>query len=524
MTAVASEYVIVSPPAGSVRGAYDGATSRFLGIPYAQPPVGPLRFRAPQPLQPWVGVRDALAFGDAAPQGLTKVIKLPADVTLSEDCLTLNVWVPESALRDNRPRPVLFWVHGGAYYVGSCAQPAYTGKFLAEAGDVIVITVGYRLGALGWLDFTSLSDPTDPFEANVGLRDIILALEWVQQNISTFGGDPTNVTIFGQSAGGGCVTTLMTVPAAEGLFAKAIAESSPVTSVYKPERAARVAQAYLDIIGVSAEQAPQGLREIDATALAASNSKLLDHVARTTPGTIAFAPVVDGDLVPGYPVDIFRAGTQHKIPMIIGTNRDEASLFKMMKSPLMPISESTIGEMFTLVAKDNPALKDAAEHIAPAYPDFPKPKGAMEISRDAGFRMPSIWAAEAHAAVAPTWMYRFDEAPPLMKLLRIGATHAAEVPYVFGSLTLRENRKSVQFRLGGFTEALEISRRMQARWLNFARSGDPESTKESGRELLWPQYDLDARATLIIDTCDIVAHDPDGEIRDAWGEEVLGFK
>ncbi len=526
MDAFADETLLVTTTAGKVRGGRDGKTHRWLGIPYAQPPVGDLRLKAPRPVQPWEGVRDALEFGNAAPQEPTKVIPLPVGVKIDEDCLNLNIWAPTREIGDKRQLPVMFWIHGGAYFIGFSAQPVYNGRALAEAGDVIIVTINYRLGALGFLDFTSFSDPADPFDSNLGMRDILLALNWVQDNIAAFGGNPEDVTIFGESAGAGCVTTLMTMPSAEGLFHRAIAESSPATSVYKPERAAGVAQAYLDLIGVEAKDAAQRLREIDAVTLAKQTTNLLNHVATTAPGTVAFAPVVDGDLIPGYPVAAFRAGKQIKVPLIIGTNHDEAALFKMMKSPLMPISESAIDEMFELVAKDNPALKDSEEEIIAAYPDFPKQKGAMEISRDAGFRMPSIWVAEAHSQIAPTWMYRFDQAPPLMKLLGIGASHATELPYVFGTLPDKlSEKKALQFRLGGLKEAREISGRMMARWLSFAQKANPTAVdSETGQELAWPQYDENTRTTLIINGTDTIENDPDGDIRKAWGEEVLGFK
>lgn len=526
MDAFADHTLLVSTTAGVVRGAHDGNTHRWLGIPYAEAPVGNLRLKAPRPVQPWTGVRDALEFGDAAPQEPTKVIPLPVGVSIDEDCLNLNVWAPARKEGDTRQRPVMFWIHGGAYFIGFSAQAVYKGRALAETGDVVIVTINYRLGALGWLDFTSFSDPADPFDSNLGMRDILLALNWVKENIAGFGGNPDDVTIFGESAGAGCVTTLMTMPASEGLFHRAIAESSPATSVYKPERAAGVAQAYLDLIGVEATDAAKRLREIDAITLAAQTTNLLDHVATTAPGTVAFAPVVDGDLIPGYPVAAFRAGKQMKVPLIIGTNHDEAALFKMMKSPLMPISESAIDEMFELVAKDNPALKGSEAEIISAYPAFPKQKGAMEISRDAGFRMPSIWVAEAHSRVAPTWMYRFDQAPPLMKLLGIGASHATELPYVFGTLPDKlSEKKALQFRMGGLKEAKQISQRMMARWLSFARTADPVTVNEStGHDLEWPRYDEEKRTTLIINGTDTIENDPDGNIRKAWGEEVLGFK
>lgn len=526
MAAFTDDSLIVDTTAGKVRGARDGSTNRWLGIPYAAAPVGPLRYRAPQPVTPWVGVRDALSFGDAAPQEPTKVIPLPAGVSIDEDCLNLNVWVPERVANDHKPRPVMVWIHGGAYFIGFSAQPIYNGRDLAENGDVIVVTLNYRLGALGFLDFSSFSQGSNTFESNLGLRDIIQALQWVRDNIAAFGGDPNDVTLFGESAGGGCVTTLMTVPSAAGLFHRAIAHSSPATSVYKPERARDVALAYLDLLGVSPADAPQKLRELDAITLASVTTKLLNHVATTSPGTVAFTPIVDGDLIPDYPVKTFRAGKQTRIPLVIGTNHDEAALFKMMKSPLMPITESSITRMFTDVAAEDPKLAGLEPGVIAAYPSFPKQKGAMQISRDAGFRMPSIWVAEAHSKVAPTWMYRFDAAPPLMKLLGLGASHGTEIPYAFGTLPQKvSNKRAVIFRLGGLKTAWKISRRMQAHWLSFASSGDPATTHPDEDVMMpWPRYELPERRTLIIDTVDRVEADPDGVTRAAWGEHVVGFK
>lgn len=521
MDAFSDPSLLVQTTAGVVRGTQDGNTHRWLGVPYGKAPVGELRYRRSVPVEPWQGTRDALEFGNIAPQEPTKLIPIPTGVEIDEDCLNLNIWAPIPKPGD-KPKPVMFWIHGGAYFIGFSSQAVYNGRSLAENGDVIIVTVNYRLGALGWLDFSSL-DPS--FENNMGLTDLVLALNWVKNNIAAFGGDPEDVTIFGESAGGGCVTTLMTMPEAKGLFHRAIAESSPATSVYKPERAALVAHAYLDLMGVTAEEAPTYLRQTDAKTLASFTTKLLDHVALTWPGTVAFAPVVDGTFVPHYPVQTFRDGNQHKVPLIIGTNKDEAALFKMMKSPLMPISESSIQEMFDLMSKDHPDKDFDEERILDAYPDFPKQKGAMEISRDAGFRMPSVWVAEAHSKVAPTWMYRFDQAPPLMKLLGIGASHATELPYVFGTLPLKMNKKALQFRLGGLKEAWVISQRIQARWTSFARTSDPQTVdSETGQDLIWPRYDETTRATLIINGTDSIENDPDGGIRKAWGEQILGFK
>lgn len=520
MNAFTDNALIVDTAQGQVRGSRAGATQRWLGIPYATPPVGALRFRAPQAPHSWEGVRDALEFGSVAPQEQTKLIPIPSGLTISEDCLSLNIWAPEGAATDGRKRPVMVWVHGGAYFIGFSAQPVYKGQALAESGDVIVVTLNYRLGAVGFLDFRSFGDDNHVFDANLGLRDIIAALQWVKANIANFGGDADQVTLFGESAGGGCVTTLMTSPLARGLFHRAIAESSPATSIYGPERTAEIAASYLELMGIDPSEAKTKLRELSAEELASKTTAHLDKVATTWPGLVAFAPAIDGEVITDYPHNIFRAGQQMRIPLIIGTNKDEAALFKLMKSPLMPITPPSLHSMFDRVAAESPELVGAEQRITSAYPGYPKQAACMQISRDAGFRMPCTWVAEAHSRVAPTWMYRFDQAPRLFRLLGIGASHGTELPYVFGTLPPKVTKKNPGFMLGGLRSARVISTRMQAHWAAFGRTGNPETDDHPA----WPTYNESTRSTLLINRADSISNDPDGSIRQAWGDEILGFK
>jgi len=207
------------------------------------------------------------------------------------------------------------------------------------------------------------------------------------------------------------------------------------------------------------------------------------------------------------------------VPLIIGTNKDEASLFKLMQSPLMPISKDAVERMFELVAEDNPTVDVSLSNISPAYRGYPGQKACMGISRDAGFRMPCIWAATAHSAFAPTWMYRFDQAPPLMKLMGLGAMHVTELPYVFGTLPTKIGKKDLVFRLGGLSAARRTMERMHEHWISFARTGDPQAT--AGRP--WPQYRAKTRSTLIIDVTDTVVNDPDANVRRAWGDVPFGY-
>lgn len=496
---------------GAVRGHAAGEVFVWKGVPYASAGRS-RRFRSAFPAQPWDGVRDCRDFGPVAPQA--KAMQVPMDPTMvqDEDCLSLNVWAPRP---DGEPRPVMVWIHGGAYCVGSSSQTVYDGRHLAETGDLIVVTVNYRLGVFGFVDLSSFGAG---FESNVGLRDQITALEWVRDNIAAFGGDPGNVTLFGESSGAGSVTTLMTSPRAAGLFHRAIAQSAPATSVYGADRAAAVATRFLELAGVGPDGAAQ-LLDLPFEELTRVGDKLLDEVVTTVPGTLAMAPVVDRDLVPKYPVAAFQKGLAHRIPLIIGTNRDEASIFRLTRSPILPVTADTVNQMFTAIASDHPDLPPTkVADIISAYPDFAKSTGAMAVSRDAGFRMPCLWIADAHSRHSPTWVYRFDHATPMLRAARVGAGHATELPYVFG--TFGTLNVDPTFWLGGRRTAVEVAGRVQRRWLAFARHGVPAALDASKH---WAPYTEEARATLLIDKTDTVASDPDGELRAAWGNEVMGF-
>ncbi|WP_267289146.1 carboxylesterase/lipase family protein [Mycobacterium hackensackense] len=497
---------------GPVRGTDDGIVRQWLGIRYAAPPVGELRWRAPQPPQRWTEPADATRFGPVCPQQTDPHIPLDLGAPQGGDCLTLNVWAPSTS---GGPKPVMVWVHGGAYALGSSAQPLYRGRELAAGGDVVVVTMNYRLGALGFLDLSSFGSG---FETNIGVRDVLSALNWVQANIAAFGGDPDNVTLFGESAGAGILTTLMASPAAAGLFHRAIAQSAPVTSVYDRDRARRIAEQFLDRIGVHPGETHR-LREAPIESIIAASKHLYNEVPRRFPGTLAFVPIVDGDLVPDYPVQAARAGRTHPVPLIIGTNRHEAALFRWMRSPLMPIAPHTLRDMFAAIASEQPGLQIPTEAEITAVYRGRGRKPALGVARDVGFRMPSIWFAEGHSAVAPVYMYRFDWATPVLKLLRLDAAHATELPYVWGNLVM--GPKDPTFKLGGLAAGTAVSERMRARWTRFAAGADPSAGPGAP---VWPAYRPDERATLIIGREDEVVADPDREQRLTWGAEVLSFR
>ncbi|MEV0295159.1 carboxylesterase/lipase family protein [Nocardia sp. NPDC050710] len=501
---------------GSVRGFWDGPIATWRSIPYAAPVTGTGRFRPPVPPQRWDGVRDCVTFGEIAPQTMGNMVPVDSDLRMGEDCLWLNVWAPRGLHNaDGEPRPVMVWLHGGAYCLGTAAQAVYNGRKLAETGDVVVVGVNYRLGALGFLDLSSLFHGFTP---NLGLHDQIAALEWVRDNIAAFGGDPGNVTLFGESSGAGCVTALLTSPRATGLFHKAIAQSPPATTVFGRERAAGVAQRFLELLEIGPSRALE-LIDMPIERMVRAAGVLLDEVPLKEPGRLAAAPVVDGDLVPTYPIDRFQQGRSHRVPLIIGTNKDEASLFRVFRSPIMPVTPDAVNIMLQDVAANHPEM--SAERIAEitsAYPDLARTRGALAMSTDAAFRMPAHWVADGHAQHSATWAYRFDYATPMLRAARVGAGHATELPYVFGNFGTFNLDPT--FWLGGRKVATEVSGRMMRRWLAFATHGVPAAIDGSKH---WPPYRPVTRATLLIDAMDRVVDNPDADLHTAWGDQAVGF-
>jgi para-nitrobenzyl esterase len=484
----------VTVAGGRVRGARRGDVCSFSGIPYAAPPEGALRWRPPQPPVPWDGVRDASAFGPIAPQpvgagGITSPSDPAAAEPQSEDCLTLNVWTPELPDEGSRAaRPVMVWIHGGGFTTGSGSVFLYRGGPLCRNGDVVVVTINYRLGALGFLGHRGLGDP-DGLVGNWGLHDQVAALRWVRDHIAQFGGDPHNVTVFGESAGGFSVAALLGVPAAAGLFHRAVVQSggAHVHTVAESERAAdRLAVA----LGVG-ECSRQSLESIPAAELINATEVIATH--RPDPGVLPlpFLPVVDGAFLPTHPLTAVVEGSAAGVDLLIGSNRDEMTLFGLGNPALMALDEAGVHRWVANAAPDMPT-DDLMEAYRDARSARSEPVEARDlwvaVGSDGVFRWPSCQLAAAQGRYAPTYLYLFDwESPAFGGVL--GSCHALELPFVFGVV----NVPAVQLFCGSGPEVDELSTQMQQAWVAFARSGNPS------HELLgqWPVWDTTGRATMV---------------------------
>jgi para-nitrobenzyl esterase len=482
---------------GTVEGFTRGGVNRWRSIPYARPPVGRLRFRAPQPARPWSGVRHCHGFTDCAPQQRRyTLLGLGKYQSMSEDCLTLNVVTPETASAE--PLPVMVFMHGGGYILGSSATPLYDGAALARRGCVYV-SVNYRLGALGCLDLSSLSTPDITIDSNLYLRDLVQALQWVRDNIAGFGGDPDNVTIFGESAGACITATLLAVPAAEGLFAQAISESPASGLVRSKEISAQFATRFADLLGARPGDAANALMQATSAQLVETQHRLIDQGMENRLGAFPIGPVVGDDCLPEDPVEAMQGGRAHRVPLIVGTNAEEGRLFTRFLR-MLPTNESMIEE---LLADAEPA---ARERITAAYPGYPSSSACIQLGGDFAFSSAAWQIAEAHSSHAPTYLYRYDYAPRMLRWSGLGATHATELLAVFDFY---------RTRLGGFLTAaadqraaLRVSNQVQRRWRAFSRSGVPGDD--------WPAYTAEDRAVMVFDNKWRIEFDPHPHRRTAW--------
>ena len=469
---------IVDTTHGSLRGLRREGHLAFQGVRFARSPAGARRFLAPGPLEPWAGVVDAVAPGNAAPQDPFVPRSFRAHQPESEDCLYLNVYTPAA---DGARRPVLFWIHGGGFSHGSGAQPHYDGGPLAERGDVVVVTTNYRVGALGYLYLGAHGGPGWGAATNAGQLDQVAALSWVHENIADFGGDPGNVTIFGQSAGAVAVHALLAMPLATGLYAKAIAQSGTAARLAGTDTAAAVTTRYLERLGIPADD-PGAVRT------AAVADMLQAQGARG-----AIAPVIDGDSLPQRPLAAVRDGIAAAIPLMAGTARDEQKLYVAADRPDIDEAELARQVAGFLPRRAADRVADVIEVYRRSRSDRGLPAGNHDlvdaVATASRFRMPATRLCEAQEAHQPqTFLYQVDWESPA-RGGTLGACHGIEIPFVFGTIG-----RTGDDRMSGSGEDAELlSHQMMDAWIAFARHGDP-SHDGIGR---WPAYERSGRHTMV---------------------------
>jgi para-nitrobenzyl esterase len=492
--------------AGTVRGTVVQDIRVFKGIPYGGTTAGRNRFMPPTKPVAWTGTRDALAWGPTAPQ--TVGASRPDGPAEGEDCLVLNVFTP--ALGDARKRPVMVGLHGGGFSTGSASRPVVDGTNLARTGDVVVVTINHRLNVLGFTWLGEALGPDFALSGAVGLLDVVAALQWVRDNIDRFGGDPNLVTIFGQSGGGRKVAALMSMPAAKGLFHRAIIESGAILRLQTPAQAGQYTAALLAELGLKAGQVRE-LQDAPIARLLAANAAAIARLTDRAPGWTANSPMVDGTAIPGHPWDPAAPALSAAIPLLIGYVRTEETLYDRPTAETLALDEAGLRKrvaarlgidpepVIAVYRNAHPEVSPWDLHILIAT-DHPRGTYARELAR-----------RKASQGSAPAYLYRFDwETPEGGGHMR--SPHAVEVQFVFNNIAVGGPLISKR------ADAVALAGKVSAVWAAFARTGNP-GIAELPR---WPAYSAGARDTMLFNNDCRVEQDPDREPRLAM-EQVLGL-
>jgi para-nitrobenzyl esterase len=487
---------IVETTFGKLRGVSDDGVDTFKGVHYGASTEGSLRFLPPVKPAPWTGVRDTINLGPLAPQilssatGGSEIRKAIGDILgpgpISEDCLVLNVWTP--SLHRGK-RPVMVWLHGGGYTGGSDGAPTYDGTNLARKRDVVIVGLNHRLNVFGYLYLAELGGEKYADSGNVGMLDIVLALEWVRDNIAHFGGDPGNVTIFGESGGGGKVSTLMAMPPAKGLFHKAIVESGSTLRVSSREDANKAAEKFVAKLGIT----PDRIDELQKLPM----EHLLDTMRSLTgPDAIRLGPVVDGRSLPRNPFDPDAPAQSADVPMLIGTNGTESALLLGMgDAALFSLNEADMrSRLKTYLRLDDDAKLDSL--IATYQKGRPGATPSdiyFAITTDRMMRMNAITQAERKVAqgAAPAYMYIFAWQTPVLDG-RLRSPHGIELSFVF------DNTDKTTSLNGNGADLAPLADKVSSAWTAFAHNGNPNTPGLPH----WPAYDTKSRATMVFnDEC-----------------------
>ena len=509
---------VVEIASGKLRGALSAGIYSLKGVPYGAPTTGRNRFKPPAPPLPWAGVRDALAYVGRAWQLPNRPKRRPvletllglADATAEgEDCLTLNVWTP--ALGEGK-RPVMVWLHGGAFAYGSGNRAVTDGTNLARRGDVVVVSVNHRLNIFGFLHLADIGGPAWAHSGNAGMLDLVAALRWVRDNVACFGGDPDNVTIFGESGGGGKVSVLLAMPAARELFHRAIIQSGAAIRVSTRERAHALAEAVLKDLGVTHGDC-EGLQSVPAERLLAAIAPASRAVGRSSWPLLDrynFGPVVDGSDLPQHPGEPGAPAISDEIPLMIGGTQEESAFFLADDDTVWngSLSEAELRQRLAAVAGTQTDELLAAYRLA--MPQASPSDRLIAALTGSNFWIRTVLLAERYAERrgTPVYAYSLDWQSPAHGG-RLKAHHAMDLPFVFDNAEVADTTV-------GAPGARELAARISATWIAFAWNGTPDNPAIPP----WPAYSSRDRATMILDTACHVAHDPDRDVRLLWTRVV----
>ncbi|NVM44841.1 MAG: carboxylesterase/lipase family protein [Candidatus Lokiarchaeota archaeon] len=496
---------IIDAKAGKIQGIKEEGIEIFKGIPYTERIVGDLRFKPPIPAKRFPGVFLATEFGPVCPQIISpKLINHPYPQS-EPDCLTLNIWTPSS---DKDKRPVMVWIHGGG--LRSHDARSYDGKFLVKRGNVVIVSLNYRLNALGFSFIPGI------VTAPLGLLDQITALKWVRDNIENFGGDPNNVTIFGESAGGWSVSTLLAMPEAKGLFHRAIAQSGGCNAAgFSASEGEDISERVFLELGIQKGDI-EALRKISAYELVNAESKVWEEKLKEKHWPLTTPPYIDGEYILEHPLDLICKGAAKEVDLLVGTNLNESSSMKPDEyDNFKEVSESGMQNWIKLVMKTLGKGEDKAVSLINAYRETRKDKGLLSAQKvldafltDFEFHISAIRTAEAQSVQNPNvYMYLFTWPSSFMDGM-FGSFHTLEIPFVFGML----DDPFWSILLETSEEAKKFSEKMMDSWITFARTGNPS---HSGIPE-WPKYNIEKRSTMLLGKETKVVDDPYGKERIAW--------
>jgi para-nitrobenzyl esterase len=490
---------IVDTSFGKIQGYKENGIEIFKGIPYAEPPIGDLRFSEPKPKKKWQGVKDTIKCGPMAPQHEPEDprIHLPE----SEDCLYLNVWTPAV---DDKKRPVLVWIHGGGYLNGTGARPRTDGTALTTKGDVVVVSFNYRLGVLGFLFLPGIPP-------NLGMQDQVAALQWVQENIEKFGGDANNITIFGESAGGMSVGILLVIPSSKGLFHKAIMSSGAANPRdYNNSRSREGAEKLISKLGIGIENI-EDLKKVPLKRLISLQKRIVGGIFNVKGNP--FWPFIDGDYIPEQPIETIRKGNNHQVPLIIGYNENELGFI----SEQLTNSDEIKRELILKFTRSQIKSNDIDDHVMnqlinvyrveleKKYPDNEFLYWDAILS-DTMFKIPIIRQLEAHTNhQSNVYTYIFSYNSP-----RFGfALHVFEIPFVFNTL---DKKDLIEGAIKVDEESKALAKMVMNTWVNFARTGNPNNEGIPK----WPTYDLEKRFTMILSINPKLIETTEDPLRKIW--------